>query len=156
MTPNVYPSIEAFRAVNHSGPKWEALEEALRRAEADPKPWARAVTATLTYWTEPAAESNLVNSRMYQTVIAAETDGVAVTVAPIRQLTEAGPYSDLSDSQEFTGTGRTVILAAHEILAVGPDEAWGYHRLSIPSASAHRARVSLVGDLPHRCLEVSA
>lgn len=156
MKPNVYPSIEVFRAMNDSAPKWRALEEAATKAQSNPRTWARAVRASLTYWTEAAEQQqDFTNSQMYQTLIVAGSEPVEVQVATIEDLTPTCAYCDQSDTQHFEGSGTTVQLQPGAVLAVAPSQAWRYGK-NDSSVKAHRFRVTLVGSLPQQVSKVAA
>lgn len=148
MIPSIYPSVAAFRLVNQDAPKWAALEEAIHKAQGDARPYARSVRASLTYWTEETVPTDLVNSRMYQTIIVAGPTPVAVKIGKVQDLAAAGAYSETADTQTYEGETTGVTLEPGEVLAIAPDEAWAYGQ-NAPNALVHRVRVTLAGDLPH-------
>lgn len=117
---------DTMREILGGARKWSRTLEALDAAPGLSAGVAYSIGDSLTYRKAPASTlvtEELVGRRRYHLVVAATSDEVAVEVAPKRALTAAGPYSDLTDRQPFSGSGEIIRVPAGGLLVVDIDEA---------------------------------
>lgn len=116
----------AMREILGGTKKWARTLEALDAAPGLSAGVAYSIGDSLTYRkgrTADLATEELVGRRRYHLVVAALGGEVAVEVAPKGAVTAAGPYSDITDRQPFTGSGETVRVPDGGLLVVDIDEA---------------------------------
>ena len=111
---------------------------------------AYSIVDSLTYRrdrTPQLTTDELVGRRRYHGVVAALDGDVQVDVAPKADLSEEGPYSDLTDRQPFSGDAETVTVPKGGVLVVDIDEA--FRVLPAPESEAVLLHVSVEGATFH-------
>ena len=151
MMTHVFSSTE-FRDLIAGTPKWDLVIQAIDKGRANPKPYARSLGSTLTYWTECArAGGELTAARMYQTFLVPLGGPAWIDVAETSTLHPYRPYDDTRDSQTFSGEAERVEIPEGSIVAVPPNAAWRYADSS-ESVPVMRLRVTRAG-VPLRLAE---
>lgn len=122
----IFDSPDALRALLGGEKKWSRALEALSAAPSLPAGVTYSIGDSLTYRRGRAvdlATEELTGRRRYLMVVASLGGEVAVEVASQDAVTAAGPYSDLTDRQPFTGGAESVTVPDGGLLVVGIDEA---------------------------------
>lgn len=108
-------------------PVWMQTVKALQTVGQLSYGQAYSIGTSVTYWHDLSSrlfQENLSGKRMYYTIIMPLHIEVPIEVALKKMLKKVDSYSDLSDSEEFYGTGKTIILKAGEVLVIPTDEAY--------------------------------
>ena len=122
----LFESRELFAELTAGTKKWDRTVEALDVAPTLEAGVAYSIGDSLTYRRDAAAAfatDQLVGRRRYHQVVAATGGDVAVEIAAKTDLTEAGPYDDLTDRQPFDGAGVVTTVPSGGVLVVDIDEA---------------------------------
>lgn len=146
----LFTTLDLFAEVTAATKKWERTLEALDAAPTLAEGVAYSIGDSLTYRRGRAqafATDHFIGRRRYHQVVAATGGDVVVDIAAKTDLTEAGPYDDLTDRQPFTGVGQTVTVPRDGILIVDIDEA--ARVLPTPDSEAVVLRVTVEGATFH-------
>ncbi len=119
-----FDDVEQFLVALGPATRWRRVAEALRRADRVPPDVTLSIGDSLTYRVTASPDREaLTGSRRYLAVRHVVGGSAVVEVAPVDGLEPAGPYSDLTDRQPFSGAATPVELRAGEVLVVEAGEA---------------------------------
>lgn len=121
----IYPNHDLFEQVLGATTKWARTLQALR-TENLLSGVTYSIGDSLTYRhvrTGDLGQQDLTGRRRYQLVVAPTGGDVTIDVAPQATLEPAGPYSDLSDRQTFTGQAESMLVPCGAIAVLAQDEA---------------------------------
>lgn len=108
--------------------KWERAGEAIRASDTHAEGVMHSLGDSLTYVRTRRRYDGtaFTGHRRYLEVVAAGEAAVQLEVARRAELSPLGDYSDLSDREHFTGTGRRIELPPGAIVVLSIDEAVRY------------------------------
>lgn len=133
-----------------AGKKWLRVTQAVANSVNLQPDVAYSIGDSLTYWVEDGdrqADQQFTAHRRYLEVVHCVSGTVSVEVAPVDELVEQTPYSDLTDRLTATGSGQLVELAPGRLLVLEIDEAFRY--LARTDARAVVLHVSVEGASFH-------